>query len=150
MGVLDTLGDTRESLEDSADYAGDVVFVREDESTDRWDGEEFLTEESETFDYFWDHGDETGEDQKDVPGAALWGTDDSFAEDPTAATDKTLNDAFDFATGNFDTNTPDGSGDGSSGRDLPWKYIAAGFVLVVLLIALRPYVSLAAAGAEAV
>lgn len=134
------------------DYIGDVVFVRDDQSADRWDGEEYL-EDSTWFDYVWDHG-ESGEDSKDLPGASLWGNEDSFAEDPSGATEKTVDDAWDFATGDFDVDTPDGSGDGGGDGapdvpDLPWKYLlAAGGVLAVLFV-LAPYAELASKGVEA-
>lgn len=134
------------------DYVGDVVFVRDDPFADRWDGKEYLTEESETFDYVWDHGDETGEDTRDLPGAAAWGTDDSVAQDPVAATSKTVKDVWNVATGDFDTHTPDGSGDGSPDGtpwpDLPYKLIAGALVVFGALTALAPYAQLGAEVAD--
>lgn len=139
------------SDEGTLDYIGDVVYIREEESMDRWDGEDWLTSQG-WFDLAYDHGDETGEDERDLPGAAVWGTEDSFAEDPVAATEKTVDDAWDVATGNFDTETPDGSGDGGGDGvpdDIPWKLLLVGGGVLAVLFVLAPYAELASKGVEA-
>lgn len=137
----DAVASAGDDLADSADYAGDVVFVREDEETDQFDGEEWLTSQM-WFDAAWEgHEDDT----RDLPGSATWGTEDSFASDPLQATEDTASDVFAVLTGNFDYETPDGSGDGNQGTDVPWKAVGTGLALLVVLFVLRPYVEAGAA-----
>ena len=129
----------------AVDYAGDVLFVRDAESRDRWDGQEWLTDQT-AFDAAWEgHEDDT----RDAPGSALWGTEDSFAEDPSQATADTGSDVFAFLTGDFDTTTEDGSGDGNNSDGAPWdglplKPLAAGIGVLLVLGVLAPYAKLGA------
>lgn len=56
-------------------------------------------------DYVWAYDDTIGgqyTDSRDLPGAAVFGTEDSFASDPAAAIERTVNDTITFAMGEWD------------------------------------------------
>lgn len=127
-----------------ADQAQDFAIV-----TDRRSQDDFVFTglPRKVGDTLWAYDNAEGwqTDTVDSPGAALWGTDTSFVEDPAAAVSRTVGDTLTFATGNWnwDQNNNQPQGASKAGKWIWWALVAG-----VVLWLVRPLLELSSTAAE--